>query len=124
MILRFYDYCQILVRQAEILQKMSKNISRSLMCTNTQKLNCECQELDPTHLLSQLCPPGGFLPHLVNFTLSPKNDRSTIIIANTNSFIGRKILPSDFVKITQKVPFSKKCLNSDDSCTFLLYGKP
>ena len=30
---------------------------------NTQKLNCICQELDPTHLLSHLCPPRGYLPH-------------------------------------------------------------
>ena len=36
----------------------------SLRYTNTQKLNSRYQELEPTHLLSHLYVPGGFLPHL------------------------------------------------------------
>ena len=56
-------YCQILARQAEILQKKSKNIglfrvtlSQSLAYTNTQKFNCRCQELDPKHFTVSFVP--------------------------------------------------------------------
>ena len=61
-------YCQILARQEEIPQKTSKNISRyfcssfqghvqqGLRYTNTQRLNCRCQELDLTYLTVSLVP--------------------------------------------------------------------
>ena len=39
-------------------------------------------------------PPSEFLPHLENFIPNPKNVRNTITIANTNIFVGQKILPS------------------------------
>ena len=67
------NYCQILARQAEIPQKRSKNIVFSwsrvtrFRYADTQKLNCRCQELDLIFLLSDLCPTGGILPHLVSF---------------------------------------------------------
>ena len=68
---------------------------------NTQKLNCKCQEFDPTILLSHLYPSGGFftppsefLPHLENFSPNPKIVRNTIIIANANIFTGQKNLPT------------------------------
>ena len=72
-------YRQIPARQVEILQKMSKissDISAHLYRITCNKvsgilihkqLNCRCQDLDLTHLPSHLCPPGGFLLHLVSF---------------------------------------------------------
>ena len=39
-------------------------------------------------------PPSEFLPHLEHFIPNPKNFRNTITTANTNIFVGRKILLS------------------------------
>ena len=78
-------YCQILARQAEILQRraiISADISARLLrvrCNkvsgvNKQKVNCRCQELDTTHFVLLIptwwifTPPIEFLPYLENFT--------------------------------------------------------
>ena len=96
-------------RQAKISADISAHFFR-VMCnkvsgilTNTQKLNCWCQELDPTHFTislvptwwnftssSEFKPPGEFYPN-------PKNVRNTTIIANTNIFI-------DFVSLKNYPP--------------------
>ena len=91
--------------------------------TNTQRLNCRCQELDLTYLTVSLVPtwgiftpPSELLPHLENFIPSPKNVRNTITIANTNIFVGRKMLPPEFV--APKITPLQKCFYSSDSCKF------
>ena len=81
-------------------EKISVNISArlsgsrvtNLKYTNTQKLNCRCQELDPTHFTVSLVriwwtftPPNEFLLHPEYFTPNPKNVKNTIIIANQRS---------------------------------------
>ena len=56
-------------------------------------------------------PPCAFLLHLV-FAPNPKNDRNTIIFANTNIFIGRKSLPllNLYPLSSPKLPLSKNVL--------------
>ena len=74
-------------------------------------------------LLSHLYPLGGFLPHLENFTPNLQNVRNTIIVANTNIVVGKKILTPEFVPPKKNYPLLK-FLNSCNSCEFSLFGKP
>ena len=86
-----------------------------------KKMNCGCQELDPTYFTISF---GGFLPHLVSFyhtwrilLPNPRNVRNTIIIANTNISMGRKILTlSVFVSPPKKKVPPPKCFNSNYLC--------
>ena len=72
--------------------------------------------------LAYKCPHGEFLPHLMSFYpawrihSNSKNVRNTIIIANTNSLIGRKILPP------KNYPL-QKCVNLSYSFKCLLFAK-
>ena len=85
-------------RQAKISTDISQgHVSPTLRYTNTQKLNCRCQELGPTYITVSVVPiwriftpPCEFLPHSEDFTPNPKNVREMIIITNTHNFKGQK----------------------------------
>ena len=90
------------------------------------------QKLDPNTFYSLTCahlvdftPPSEFLPHLENFTPNPKNVRNTIIIVNTNIFIGRKILssPLNFYPPPPKLLLFKNVLFRMIHVNFYLLGK-
>ena len=99
------------VQKATNLESVTKQV-------NTQKLNYILQELDPTHFTVSFVPtwwiftpPCEFLPP-GEFHPNPKNIRNTTIIAITNIFIGRKILPPEFVPPPKKkISPSKNVLN-------------
>ena len=97
---------QILARQEEYRKRRVKisadtsaclfmaTYNKSLKYTNTQRLNCRCQQLDLTYLTVSLVPtwciftpPSEFLPHLENFIPNPTNIRNTLTIASTNILV-------------------------------------
>ena len=109
-------------RRAKILADISARLfmvtyNKSLKYTNTQRLNCRCQELDLTYLTVSLVPtwwiftpPSEFLPHLENFIPNPTNVRNMLTFASTNILVGRKILPPSESVPSKKLPPSKNVL--------------
>ena len=122
-----YNHCQILAIQKEILQRRRKikdNISAgrfrvtyNKVYTKTQKFDSRCEELGDNKFYCLTCA------HLKNFTPNFKIIGNMRIIANTDIFVGRKILPPEFVPPPSKILPLQKCPNSSDLCKFLVFGK-